>query len=587
MTLATDHSPRSARSTAQLRRRRNSARAAWPSGSARTPFFAYDRGLLTQRVELLRAALPARDRPELRDQGQPDAGGRAAPRRRWSTRSTSPRRCEMRTALDTPMPPDRRELRRTGQDRRRDRAGGRRGRHHRDGVGHRGCARASRAGERLGIRPRVAIRVNPDFARQGLRHAHGRRTAAVRRRRRAGARAARASSQPPTSTSSASTSSPARRTCSAEILVRGAAARPSISSCELAERLPAPIRYVNLGGGFGIPYFEKDEPLDLAADRRQPGRRWSTTRSVRAFPTRRSVIELGRYIVGECGVYVTRVVDRKESRGTDVSRGRRRHAPPAGRLGQLRPGDPAQLPDRDRQPGIDAATGDASPWSAACAPRWTCSPTTWSCPDAEIGDLVVVFQAGRLRPHRQPDRLPRPPRTGRGAGMSLGTPQHGDRAMADRHARGRQGRRRQHARHRDRAATLDASTPALRQHARARLPRGGRAGRSPSRTASASRSRTRTSPPRSSRRSRASPPWWKSASPERRGAPFSQQSGILRLATAGEPRRPQETDATMTRPDASPGGLAGIERVAHGRRGRCTGRRVMRARSRCARKTTS
>ena len=38
-------------------------------------------------------------------------------------------------------------------------------------------------------------------------------------------------------------------------------------------------------------------------------------RSARTFPTRGWSIELGRYIVGECGVYVTRIVDRKESRG--------------------------------------------------------------------------------------------------------------------------------------------------------------------------------------------------------------------------------------------------------------------------------
>ena len=42
-------------------------------------------------------------------------------------------------------------------------------------------------------------------------------------------------------------------------------ARPSSSSCDLADKCPGPVTYLNLGGGFGIPYFDSDQPLDLAA----------------------------------------------------------------------------------------------------------------------------------------------------------------------------------------------------------------------------------------------------------------------------------------------------------------------------------
>ena len=76
--------------------------------------------------------------------------------------------------------------------------------------------------------------------------------------------------------------------------------------------MPGPVRYLNLGGGFGIPYFDQDQPLDLAPIGEQPRRRCSTTRIRPSLPDARVVIELGRYIVGECGVYVTRVVDRKD-----------------------------------------------------------------------------------------------------------------------------------------------------------------------------------------------------------------------------------------------------------------------------------
>ena len=84
---------------------------------------------------------------------------------------------------------------------------------------------------------------------------------------------------------------------------------------ELAERCPAPLRYLNLGGGFGIPYFDQRRSRSTSApvggnlptllDERDPPE----------LPEARVVVELGRYIVGECGVYVTRIVDRKVSRG--------------------------------------------------------------------------------------------------------------------------------------------------------------------------------------------------------------------------------------------------------------------------------
>ena len=106
------------------------------------------------------------------------------------------------------------------------------------------------------------------------------------------------------------------------------------------------------------------------------------------------VIELGRYIVGECGVYVTRIVDRKESRGKTflvVDGGLHHQLAASGNFGQvIRRNYPVAIGNR-----VDGrADARRSPSSAACARRSTCSPTTSRCPRAEIGDLVVVFQAG-------------------------------------------------------------------------------------------------------------------------------------------------------------------------------------------------
>ena len=89
------------------------------------------------------------------------------------------------------------------------------------------------------------------------------------------------------------------------------------NSYELALRLaadaPAPVRFLNLGGGFGIPYFPGETRLDLAPI----GENLDdlVRRARRDMPDAHLVIELGRYLVGEAGIYVSRILDRKISRG--------------------------------------------------------------------------------------------------------------------------------------------------------------------------------------------------------------------------------------------------------------------------------
>ena len=81
----------------------------------------------------------------------------------------------------------------------------------------------------------------------------------------------------------------------------------------LAEHAPAPVKTLNLGGGFGIPYFPGDTPLDLGPISANLSQ--LAERARRELPQAELVIELGRYLVGEAGVYVCRVIDRKVSRG--------------------------------------------------------------------------------------------------------------------------------------------------------------------------------------------------------------------------------------------------------------------------------
>jgi diaminopimelate decarboxylase len=77
----------------------------------------------------------------------------------------------------------------------------------------------------------------------------------------------------------------------------------------LAEAAGATPPLVNLGGGFGIPYFPGEQPLDIEAIGA------ALMPRLGVLPDTRFAIELGRWLVGEAGVYLTRVIDRKESRG--------------------------------------------------------------------------------------------------------------------------------------------------------------------------------------------------------------------------------------------------------------------------------
>jgi diaminopimelate decarboxylase len=160
----------------------------------------------------------------------------------------------------------------------------------------------------------------------------------------------------------------------------------------LADATPMPIRYLNIGGGFGIPYFERDEPLDLPAigcnleallaDAIRPN-----------LPEARIVIELGRYIVGESGFYVTRVVDRKESRGKTflvVDGGLHHQLAASGNFGQvIRRNYPVAIGGR---PG-EEATETVSIVGCLCTPLDLVANDV-ALPRADIGDLIVVFQAG-------------------------------------------------------------------------------------------------------------------------------------------------------------------------------------------------
>jgi len=160
----------------------------------------------------------------------------------------------------------------------------------------------------------------------------------------------------------------------------------------LAEAAPGPVKFLNLGGGFGIPYFPGEARLDLApiADNLAALQQRAKT----DLPQAKLVIELGRYFVGEAGVYVSRIVDRKVSRGQVflvADGGLHHHLSASGNFGQvLRKNYPASVEPQGR---LEAAKETASVVGPLCTPLDLLADRM-EMARCEVGDLAVVYQSG-------------------------------------------------------------------------------------------------------------------------------------------------------------------------------------------------
>ena len=352
-----------------------------------TPFFAYDRALLSERVELLRTTLPAGIELGYAVKANPmpavvqHLSGLVDS---FDVASVG----EMGVALDTPIAPEQVSFAGPGK------TPAELSQAVAAGVtieleSETEAARVTEIGERLGVRPRVAIRVNPDFSVKGsgMRMGGGAQQFGVDAERVPAMLAALTACDLEVLGFHIFAGS---QNLNAEILC--AAQRATVAlALRLAEFAPAPVRYLNIGGGFGIPYTDRDQPLDLAPIGQNLAELLRD--AIRpSLPESRVVVELGRYIVGECGVYVARIIDRKESRGKTfliVDGGLHHQLAASGNLGQvIRRNYPVAIANRA---GDDNEV--VSVVGCLCTPLDLLADEV-ALPRSEIGDLVVIFQSG-------------------------------------------------------------------------------------------------------------------------------------------------------------------------------------------------
>ena len=352
-----------------------------------TPFYAYDRSKLSERVALLRACLP----PEIHLHYAMKANPMPAVVQHMAGLVDGidiASGGEQRVALDTTMDPGLISFAGPGKSER-----------------DLSCAiaagvvlnmesgaemeRIAAAGKRLGIVPKVAVRVNPDFELKssGMKMGGG----------------------------------PKQFGIDAEIVpevlarigelgldfhgfhiysgsqnlkpesLQEAHEKTFALAIRLAAHAPTPLRTLNIGGGFGVPYFPGEKPLDLALV--GANLKAMLPAVLAALPGVQIVIELGRFLVAEAGVYVARVIERKLSRGqvflvTDG--GLHHHLAASGNFGQV---------IRKNYPVVIGNKVAEGPREVASVVGPLCTPLDllaeqMELAQAEPGDLVVVFQSG-------------------------------------------------------------------------------------------------------------------------------------------------------------------------------------------------
>lgn len=353
----------------------------------RTPFYAYDRGLISRRVALLREKLPARVHLHYAIKANPMPAVVAHLAKLVDGLDVASAG-ELKVALASGMGRDDVSFAGPGKtdvELADALAAGILVNLESEGE----MERLAALGRATGARPRVAVRVNPDFELKssGMKMGGGPKPFGVDAERvpailrRIGERAL--------DFEGFHIFSGAQNLRADAILE--AQQKTVELAVRLAEHAPAPVRLLNMGGGFGIPYFPGDEPLDIGA----VGANLATVLSVlgRRLPQAQPVLELGRFLVGEAGIYVCRVIDRKVSRGhvfliTDG--GLHHHLAASGNFGQvIRKNYPVVVGNRVR--GSERET--VSVVGPLCTPLDLLADHM-DMAKADVGDLIVVFQSG-------------------------------------------------------------------------------------------------------------------------------------------------------------------------------------------------
>ena len=359
---------------------------AWIAAAGETPLFVYDMGMVAARIARLRAAMPAGldvhyaikanpfapliaaiaplvDGLDIASQGEMALALAAKPGAAISFAGPGKRDGEIAAAIEAGVTLN---LESEGE-----------------------TIRALTAAERLGVTPRLAVRVNPEIELRGSGMRMGGRASPF------GIDAERAGAVAKRVIAAGADWRGFHIFAGSQALDPRAIIETQAETLALAGRLADEVGVtpplVNLGGGFGIPYFPGEQPLDVEAIGAALGERMTSLPDT--LKGVRFAIELGRWLVGEAGVYLTRVIDRKESRGEAflvVDGGLHHQLAASGNFGTV---VKRNYPVAVASPAKDAPVETVSVVGCLCTPLDRLADRV-SLPAAQPGDVIAIFMAG-------------------------------------------------------------------------------------------------------------------------------------------------------------------------------------------------
>ncbi|MEH3123856.1 MAG: pyridoxal-dependent decarboxylase, exosortase A system-associated [Sphingomonas phyllosphaerae] len=249
--------------------------------------------------------------------------------------------------------------------------------------------RALAAGERLGIVPRLAVRVNPDLELRGSGMKMGGRASPF------GIDAEHAAPVVRELIAAGADWRGFHIFAGSQALDAGAVIETQAATlalaAQLAEEAGAVPPLVNLGGGFGVPYFAGDVALDVASVGAALGEALAARREV--LRDSRFAIELGRWLVAAAGVYLTQVIDVKQSRGETfvvVDGGLHHQLAASGNFGTVvRRNYPLAVAGRMGA----TAEGEVSVVGCLCTPLDRLGDRV-ALPAVAVGEVIAIFLAG-------------------------------------------------------------------------------------------------------------------------------------------------------------------------------------------------
>ncbi len=161
----------------------------------------------------------------------------------------------------------------------------------------------------------------------------------------------------------------------------------------VAARMGAALQTLDFGGGLGIPYFAHEQELDTRKLRQELDVLFEGVQNDRLLSGTRFMVEPGRFLVGDSGVYVARVIDIKSSRGKKfliLDGGMHHHLAASGNLGQtIKRNYPIAVLNRLTEPAEEIVEV-AGP---LCTPLDVLARSA-NLPRTEVGDLIGIFQSG-------------------------------------------------------------------------------------------------------------------------------------------------------------------------------------------------